>query len=59
MRELKAGILEAEVTARRDTEQEAEVDMHHVALVGEHDVAVVAILDLQDVRANCVPTKHV
>lgn len=44
--QLEAGVLEAQVAAGRDAEEEAKVDVDQVPLIVVHDVAVVAVLDL-------------
>mmetsp|Transcript_27462 Transcript_27462/g.47406 ORF Transcript_27462/g.47406 Transcript_27462/m.47406 type:complete len:345 (+) Transcript_27462:427-1461(+) len=46
--ELERSALKPEVAPRRDVEDEPEVDVYDVAIFIDEDVAVVAVLDLQD-----------
>ena len=52
--ELEGGALEAQVLGRA-AQDEAVVDVNEVALAVEQDVAVVPVLDLQDVAEKGVP----
>jgi len=47
MAELEGSALKAQVASRADLQDEAKVDVYDVSLVVQHDVAVVAILGLQ------------
>lgn len=47
MAELEGSTLKAQVASGADLQDEAKVDVNDVALVVQHDVAVVAVLGLQ------------
>lgn len=47
----------AEVAAGADLQDEAEVDVDQVARLVDHDVAVVPVLDVQQVARNCIPAE--
>lgn len=53
--QLEGGGLEAEVGPRADLQDEPEVDVHQAALRVDQDVAVVAVLGLQEETGNGVP----
>ena len=57
VRQLEGGALEAHVAARGDLQDEPEVDVHQVALPVDEDVAVVAVLGLQQVAGHGVPAQ--
>ena len=48
-KEFELGLLELHVAARRNVEDEAEIDVDEVAEVVDEDVAVVPVLDLEQV----------
>lgn len=59
--ELEGSGLEAQVAARRNAQDEAEVDVNQVAVRVYHDVSVVPILGLQQEaghRVPVVPPRH-
>lgn len=47
MAELEGSTLKAHVATRADLQNKPKVDVHNVALVVQHDVAIVTVLGLQ------------
>jgi len=52
--QLEIGRLEAHVFAGRPVEDESEVDVDEMALLIDHDIAIMSVLDLQDVADDAV-----
>ena len=55
MAELEGGRLKAQVASGADLQDEAKVDVYQVPLIGDHDVAVVPVLALQQITGHCIP----
>lgn len=59
MTELEGNRLQTHVFAGRPVEDEPKVDVHQMAVLVNQDVAVVTILDLQDVRDDSVCSQRI
>lgn len=59
MRQLEGGRLEAHVAAGRDLQDEPKVNVHQVPRDINQDVAVVAVLRLQQEARNGVPARQI
>ena len=55
VRQLEGGALKLHVAARGDLKDEPKVDVHQVALPVDEDVAIVAVLGLQQIAGHCIP----
>ena len=54
MAQLEGRRLETQVASRRDPQDKPEVDVDQMAVAGDHDVAVVAILGVEEVAGDGV-----